>query len=78
MSSVKHQQEGVESLDDQPNKKPRISEPEPSPENTGTSKKNIGADNLQDNAVIKGKKIRSRKVVLLLSYSGWGYFGMQR
>ncbi len=24
------------------------------------------------------KKVKRRKVVLLLSYSGWGYFGMQR
>lgn len=26
----------------------------------------------------KDKKVKRRKVVLLLIYSGWGYFGMQR
>lgn len=78
MNPLKHQQEGTESLDDHPVKKPRISEPETSPEIEGTPETKQNGDVQQDNQNNKDLKIRRRKVVLLLSYSGWGYFGMQR
>lgn len=68
MNASKRQQEEA-SLDDDPQviKKARL------PEN----ETNVQEEN-QVCEVVAEPKIRRRKVALLLSYSGWGYLGMQR
>lgn len=68
MEAVKRQQDETDLDESQPLKKAKLPENE-----TGTQE-----EQKVSSEVVSEQKIRRRKVVLLLSYSGWGYLGMQR